>query len=157
MKDLIDYIIALLETNLVPTRGIKKVYWGDPIMIAGAYMPCIAVDGDKTNTEVADSANDEDTYGMSISVILNAQNWMGQSDGAKNAKKELMAMMEERNTNGTRMSDTVLQIARTELLKKSNVLSVTGATVDYGFRERKDTITVEAICRFVVRCTPYLR
>jgi hypothetical protein len=157
MIELIDEIIGLIEEHVVPTHGIRKVYWGDPILIPSAYMPCIAVDGEKTETQTSDNMHDMESHTMTVTVILNAKDFIGINDDTRNGKKELIGVLGGKNADGTRVNTSIGYVVNELLVQGDRVFRVGNVSVDYGFRNRGENDTLEAILSFRADTKPFYR
>jgi len=73
MIQLIDTIKAKLEQDVKNQRGIKAVYWGDPIRIPAANLPAIAVTPSSTTVNSANCSQSEDMHSVSITVIVDGK------------------------------------------------------------------------------------
>jgi len=159
MNLLIEHIVSLLNTSVVTPRGIKSVYKGDPILIPVTNMPCAIVSPVTTAVGLVDTIKDQDTQTIAISVVLDARTYFNSSPDKTAGLLELANIMEERDTVTRQvLPDTVLGVIRKNLFADGVFsLDTPNVSINYGFADKRDYPTVEAVLTFDLKGVVYTR
>lgn len=144
----------IIRTN-IGTGKVKKVFIGDPAMIPESQLPCIAIVPVSTETNVADTGRDKNTFNIDIVAIENIKNYFGKTPDEMIGIKALVDIMEERNSSGTLQSDTVLYQLRDNLTLGDNWQIDNLSTIEYsrageGRPRPEQLITIEASIRLTI-------
>lgn len=126
MDDIVLELLSLLETAL--GSEYKKYYYGSSPIPVQAYMPFLEVD--PTGTEVENKGTGgckDNVFQITIRIKDDLKHYLKANTNNEIAeyKQKLVKRMEERNTDGTFKSDTVMGVL-TENLKlggKANIIS----------------------------------
>lgn len=168
MNRIIERIVELLKEYVLDNRGIKVIYKGDPIYIPEEDMPFVFVQPNSTATNTLDSAEDEEIYDISISVVANDMQYINDLREEEAGIFELAKIMEEKDSTTNKLKqNTIKDVVRFRLDSDSDYVVAAGTIVtDYAFRMRaarysediKDYYpTIEATLTFQARGIGYLR
>ncbi len=167
MNRIIDKIVELLKTYVLDNRGINVIYKGDPIYIPENDFPCVIVQPNTTATQTLDSAEDEEMFNISISVIHDDRQLFNDLREEKTGVFELAKILEEKDSNNKLKPNTIKDVIRFRLDSDSDYVVAAGSiTTDYGFKMRASRYsqniddyypTIEATLTFTARGIGYLR
>ncbi len=145
--------IKLLKDKLkVKLKGnVQSFYIGDPYIIPESALPCIAIDPEKTDTNILDNQRDAHVHSINISLIIDAKQYFNATPEKMVGIEFLMNIMEGEDSSGNIDASTVLGILRDNLNLDSNRYIQNISSIDYTVRRRtEDLITLEAIAHLEI-------
>lgn len=113
-------ILSELKTKLSTAMGstlIKSYYQGEVVVVPQSYLPALMVFGNSTEVVAKSTAKDQYRYDITIRVVIDLKLYLsevGTGDTIK-AQQAIINLMEERNTDGTLKSTTVLGTLRANI------------------------------------------
>lgn len=146
--NVIEAIRALLKAKIAtatkPIKNIKKVYYGDPVLIPTADMPSICVMPSNNETTARGSRYDNRTGSITIKLVFNIKDDMGGSDPEKIAwTQKAVQIMEEMDGNKYH-NESIMGILRSNPTLNGAVEIITANSIEYAFEWKRDTPTYEA-------------
>lgn len=137
-----------LMKDTFTAHGFKTFYEGDPGLIPKDYYPCIIVEKEEAQIDVASTAHDEMVETISIRVVLNKQDDIDASDAGDEVdltERKLRKLIEGRDkTTGQYMDGTLLYAIRTRLTLDQFDINST-VKIRYGQIDRRDTQSSEGM------------
>lgn len=83
MQTVVSAIKSLLDASVVtsgsPLSDIKKVFFGDPVVIPENDLPAIAVQPVSTEYEMRGSRYDQKLHTIEIRLVYNAKQYFGKN------------------------------------------------------------------------------
>ena len=149
MKTTIQLLKTILENGL---RGlIKYIYIGDPTAIPASCLPALILNPVRTNISLLDSARDNNTYNISISLVIDARQYLNATPDKMVGTDFLMETMEGEDSAGALNVKTILSIIRKNLNLGTNRRISNDMSIDYTVRKRTDDlITLEVVANIEV-------
>ena len=104
-------LVTAIATPWSPLSDIKKVYYGDPIVVPECDMPAIIVHPENTDITMTWSRYDKKNHAISVKLIYNLKAFLGGSDPSKiTAVQDSIKKIEDSNENHEIMSNTITWI-----------------------------------------------
>ena len=132
MNRVLDEIKSLLSTAM--TTRIKSYYKGEVEPVPQSYLPALMIWGKSTTVVALSTAKDQYVYEIGIKVIIDLKTQLDEAGTGEiiKSQQEIINIMEERNTDGTLKSDTVLGTLRdTDNVKGTDYLFNNEIKIEY--------------------------
>jgi len=160
MDRLIKQIIAILEADVAPTRGIKFISNGDPYSgLTDRDMPAIIVSPVATAPQTADNMRDEDVFTLSLTLVLDRKDYMNKALKENSAQRAAALIFEETEAGSyDKKTDTIVYAIRKTLdCDTDYALDTNSIAINYQFSGTRETPTYEPTMSFTVQSPVYLR
>lgn len=156
MNDVLDEIIAFLSTGMA--ERVKTFYKGEVVLPPKSYLPALMVFGNSTNIVAKSTAKDQYIYNITVRIVMNINKKFSEDGTGTTIKayEDMVNIMEDRETTGVLMTDTVLGLLR-ENVKGTNYLFNNTISVEYGkldvgeYWAYKAEATFEAVTDLILR------
>jgi len=133
-----------IQTATKPINLIKKVYYGDPVLIPTADMPSICVIPGTNETTARGSRIDNRSGSITIKLVFNIKDDIGGSDPEKiNWTQKAVKIMEEMD-GGKYHNESIIGILRSDPTLSGTVEMITTNTIEYTFEGKRESPTYEA-------------
>ena len=133
MNETLEKIKDILATGISSGR-VKSYIIGEPELVPTTLMPCIAIAPSITDITIADNDRDQSTFTISIKAIVNIKTSIGKNGMEVVGTKEIVDIMEERNSSNILQEGTVLYQVRNNLNLGSNWDVDNSCDINYGVR-----------------------
>lgn len=146
-------VLTTLQTRIKDQLGnsIKHYHLDDPNLVNTSALPCIAITPVNTEIDIADTSKDKYTHTVDIFIIINALTELKRAPNEMVGMQFLTKIAEEKESNGTPKSNTVIYALRNDLELADNLFIDNVGGIDYGIRVRNEQmITLEASVRVLV-------
>lgn len=113
MNDVLAELLTLLETAL--STRITSYYQGEVVVPAKSTLPALMVIGNSTRIGKSSTASDQYIHSVTVKVVANVMSYVseeGNATGVIAAQEDLIDIIEERESNTTLKSNTVLGCLR---------------------------------------------
>ena len=143
-------ILSELKTKLSTAIGsnlIKSYYQGEVVVVPQSYLPALMIFGNSTEVVAKSTAKDQYKYDITIRVVIDLKAYLseaGTGDTIK-AQQAIINLMEERNTNGTLKTTTVLGTLRANI-RGTDWLFNNDITIQYKTIQRGEFFYYQADC-----------
>jgi len=133
-----------IQTATKPINLIKKVYYGDPVLIPTADMPSICVIPGTNETSARGSRIDNRSGSIIIKLVFNIKDDMGGSDPEKiDWTQKAVKIMEEMD-GGKYHAESIMGILRNDPTLSGTVEMITANAIEYTFEGKRESPTYEA-------------
>lgn len=145
MNNIITQLDTLLNGNLNADYGIVTYYKGEVVLPAKSYMPCVMIIPVSTSVVAKSTAKDQFEHVVTIRVVHDIKKFFKEAGTGTTiaATAELANIMEERESNGTLKSDTILGILRANI-KTDDFLFNNDITIEYAVIQQGEFFYTQA-------------
>ena len=133
MNETLEKIKDILATG-IPQGKVRSYIIGEPELVPTTLMPCIAIAPSITETNIADTGRDQHTFTISIKAIVNIKSSIGKNGMEIVGTKDIIDIMEERNSSNELEEGTVLYQMRNNLNLGTNWDIEIVGDINYGIR-----------------------
>lgn len=148
MDNVIKAIITLLKAKIVtatkPIKLVKKVFYGDPILIPTADMPSIFVTPVSSQITARGNRIDNREGSITIKLVFNIKDDIGWTDPEKISWTEKAVQIMEEINGGKYHDESIMGILRSNPTLNGTVEMITSNSIEYAFEGKRDTPTYEA-------------
>jgi len=146
--NVIEKIRQLIKTQIITSQNalkeIKRVYYGDPGVIAASNMPCICVIPVEDTTTRRGSRYDNLNGNITIKVVANIKTDLADIDGETVPWTKKVVQIMEKMTNKKFDEDTIMGIITSNPTLDGEVQVVNTGAIKYNFEGKRETATYEA-------------
>lgn len=160
MDRILKQIQNILTTYVQGPRGIKTIYYGDPLMIPRADFPAIVIVPVQTTIKYDTNVQDIDTVTINVFLCGDERQYVGKDFKEVTALYELGKIMEEREsgTSHNLKSDTIAGAIRKYFYNDSDFLLKTdNFKIQYDFDPDSGFSKYLVVLTFDVLTKNYLR
>lgn len=156
MDEIIKSIQLLIKNSIIqiwsPLSDVKKVYYGDPIIIPQSSMPAIAIHPISTNYMQRWSKYDEKTHNIVIKLIYNAKNYFNDNTNIEKIEAIQDSILKtEKTLNFETLDNTICGIIEKNPTLNNNCSLVKVDSINYNFNENRWTPTYEVNINIIAK------
>jgi hypothetical protein len=133
-----------IQTATKPINLIKKVYYGDPVLIPTADMPSICVLPGTNETSARGSRIDNRSGSITIKLVFNIKDDMGGNDPEKIAWTQKAVKIMEEMDGGKYHAESIMGFLRNDPTLGGTVEMITANAIEYAFEGKRESPTYEA-------------
>lgn len=153
-------ILSELKSYLETALGsrIKTYYIGEVVLVPRAYLPALMIFGERTQIIAKSTAKDQSQYDIVIRIETDINTFYKESGTGTTVShtEDLANIMEERNSDGTYKSNTVVGALRTHV-RGENYLFNNDISIDYSVIQQGEYFVCRADLKIKATTDLYLR
>lgn len=150
MNNVLDELKTKLKAAIGTTK-IKSYYQGEVVAVPKSNLPALMIFGRGTTITAKSTAKDQYQYNITIRIVVDLNNYLSTAGVTEvlKAQEAIINLMEERETDGTLKSDTVLGCLR-DNIQGTKYLYNNDIEIEYQTIQRGDYFYYQADCNLPV-------